>query len=124
MDCMRKAGRQRNYREHHHLHHSLALHDVRWNHRAVPHSRVVIGEHRNFGGNEEFLHGNGVEVVILDDPNCITLMARRIAERPELWSHLFGGVKNMRGMHEGCHAYFRRIEGLSQGKGFCPNLPE
>ena len=43
--------------------------------------RVVIGENRNFGGNEEFLRGNGGEVVILDDENVAALMARFIAER-------------------------------------------
>ena len=52
--------------------------------------RVVIGENSNFGGNEEFLRQNGVEVVILDDPKCTALMARFIAERPEVWNEDIG----------------------------------
>jgi cytosine/creatinine deaminase len=52
--------------------------------------RVVIGENRNFGGNEEFLRQRGVEVVILDNPRCVELMARCIAERPELWNEDIG----------------------------------
>ncbi len=49
-------------------------------------ARVVIGERRNFEGNAEFLSGRGVEVVLMDDADCIALMERFIAERPELWT--------------------------------------
>lgn len=48
-------------------------------------SRVVIGEDRNFSGNIDFLIERGVEVVLLNDQDCIALMSRFIAERPELW---------------------------------------
>jgi creatinine deaminase len=90
MDCLRKAGRQRSYRD-------TTIYTtlspcmmcsgtiVQFN---IP--RVVIGENRNFGGNEEFLRQRGVEVVILDDPRCVELMARCIAERPELWNEDIG----------------------------------
>ncbi len=47
--------------------------------------RVVIGEAENFPGNVEFLRERGVEVVLLDDGQCKALMARFIAERPDLW---------------------------------------
>lgn len=47
--------------------------------------RVVIGEDRNFPGNIDFLSERGVEVVLLNDQNCIELMSKFIAERPELW---------------------------------------
>lgn len=46
---------------------------------------IVIGEARNFPGNVEFLRQHGVDLVVLDDPDCIALMARFIKERPELW---------------------------------------
>ncbi len=52
--------------------------------------RVVIGENRNFGGNEDFLRSHGVEVVVLDDEKCTALMARFIAERPEIWNEDIG----------------------------------
>ena len=47
--------------------------------------RVVIGEARNFPGNEEFLRGHGVEVIVLDDPDCTQMMGEFIAEHPDLW---------------------------------------
>ena len=47
--------------------------------------RVVIGEDKNFRGNLDFLRERGVEVVLLDDPDCIALMKKFIAERPDLW---------------------------------------
>lgn len=47
--------------------------------------RVVVGEARNFPGNIDLLRDRGVEVVLLDDPECIALMGRFIRERPDLW---------------------------------------
>ncbi len=48
--------------------------------------RVVVGEDRNFEGNAHFLAERGVEIVLLEDTECIALMARFIAERPTLWN--------------------------------------
>ncbi len=53
--------------------------------------RVVVGEARNFPGNPGFLSSRGVEVRVLDDADCIALMARFIAERPELWDEDIAG---------------------------------
>lgn len=47
--------------------------------------RVVIGEDENFPGNIDFLREHGVQVVLLDDAPCKSLMSRFIAERPDLW---------------------------------------
>lgn len=47
--------------------------------------RVVIGEDENFAGNIDFLKSRGVEVTLLDDPDCKELMSRFIGERPDLW---------------------------------------
>ena len=86
MDCLRKAGRQKSYR-------GMTLYTslspcmmcsgtiVQF---GIP--RVVIGDTKNFGGNEEFLRSRGVEVVVADDADCIALMNRFIAEKPELWA--------------------------------------
>ena len=86
MDALRKAGRQKTYRD-------TVLYTtlspcmmcsgtiVQF---GIP--RVVIGENKTFGGNEEFLRQHGVEVVIADDPDCIALMERFIREKPELWA--------------------------------------
>ena len=48
-------------------------------------SRVVIGEARTFYGGHDWLAENGVEVVLLDDHECVDLMSRFIAEKPEVW---------------------------------------
>lgn len=53
--------------------------------------QVVIGEEENFSGNADFLRERGVEVTILDDPACKSLMARFIAEKPELWDEDIAG---------------------------------
>ena len=53
--------------------------------------RVVIGEARNFPGNPDFLRRNAVRADILDDRDCVALMARFIRERPELWDEDIAG---------------------------------
>lgn len=47
--------------------------------------RVVIGEAKNFPGNEDFLRDHGVEVVVLGDPDCTEMMSEFIAAHPDLW---------------------------------------
>ena len=48
--------------------------------------RVIIGENRTFMGGEELLRSRGVEVVVLDDAECIELMEDFIAREPALWN--------------------------------------
>ncbi len=52
--------------------------------------KVVIGENKNFLGSEELLKKNGVEVLVLDDKNCIFLMEKFIKEKPEIWNEDIG----------------------------------
>lgn len=52
--------------------------------------RVVVGENRTFLGAEDHLRANGVEVEVVDDPECVDLMTRFIADNPELWSEDIG----------------------------------
>lgn len=52
--------------------------------------RVVIGEHRTFLGAEDLLRQHGVEVTVLDDARCVTLMTEFIAEHPTLWNEDIG----------------------------------
>lgn len=52
---------------------------------------VVIGESQNFPGNIDLLRARGVEVRVLNDPDCVQLMARFIRERPELWDEDVAG---------------------------------
>ena len=52
--------------------------------------RVVIGENRTFLGGEDLLRSRGVEVVVLDDTECIELMREFIAARPDVWNEDIG----------------------------------
>ena len=52
--------------------------------------RVVLGENSTFLGAEDLLRQHGVEVVVLDDPECVEMMTRFIAEHPELWHEDIG----------------------------------
>ena len=52
--------------------------------------RVVIGENQTFYGGEELLRSRGVEVVVLDDPECTRMMTDFIAAQPSLWNEDIG----------------------------------
>jgi len=85
MDCLRKAGRQRSYK-------GMTLYTtlspcMMCSGTVIQFGieRVVIGEDVNFEGNPQFLRDRGVEVVIANDADCIVLMKKFIAEKPELW---------------------------------------
>lgn len=52
--------------------------------------RVVIGENRTFRGPEDYLRSRGVDVAVVDDPECVRLMREFIAARPELWNEDIG----------------------------------
>lgn len=49
----------------------------------IPH--VIIGENRNFTGDEDLLRSRGVKVDVLNDETCIALMRDFIANNHDLW---------------------------------------
>jgi cytosine deaminase len=51
---------------------------------------VVIGESENFVGGHGWLEELGVEIVLLEDAACITLLKTFIDEHPELWHEDIG----------------------------------
>ncbi|MEU1262878.1 nucleoside deaminase [Streptomyces cellulosae] len=53
-------------------------------------SRVVVGEAVTFHGGHDWLAEHGVEVVVLDDPECVTMMREFTARNPELWGEDIG----------------------------------
>jgi cytosine/creatinine deaminase len=52
--------------------------------------KVIIGENKTFQGPEDYVRSRGVELVILNLDECITLMEDFIAARPELWNEDIG----------------------------------
>ncbi len=52
--------------------------------------KVVIGENKTFQGPESYLRERGVELEIVDSPECIAIMDKFIKEKPELWNEDIG----------------------------------
>ncbi len=91
MDCFRKAGRRSRYD-------GITLYTtlspcMMCSGTIVQFGvkKVVVGEDRKFPGNIEFLRSHGVEVRLLNDADCISLMERFIKERPDLWDEDIAG---------------------------------
>lgn len=53
-------------------------------------SRVVIGEAVTFHGGHDWLAEHGVEIVLLDDPECIAMMRDFVERHPQLWNEDIG----------------------------------
>ena len=52
--------------------------------------RVVVGENRTFQGPEEYLRARGVELQILDHPDCVQMMLEFIRANAALWHEDIG----------------------------------
>ena len=52
--------------------------------------RIIIGENRNFMGAEDLFRQRGIEVTVLNDPDCIALMRDFIQNHPDLWNEDIG----------------------------------
>lgn len=52
--------------------------------------KVIVGESRTFSGAREFMESHGVEVIDLDNKECIEMMEKFIAEKPALWNEDIG----------------------------------
>jgi cytosine deaminase len=92
MDCLENAGRlqARDYRRSV-LYSTLSPCDMCSGTAllyGIP--RIVIGENRTFQGPEDYVRSRGIQLEIIDDPQCIELMRQFIAARPELWNEDIG----------------------------------
>lgn len=52
--------------------------------------RVIVGENSTFVGGEDYLRSRGVEVVVLDNQECIDMMDTFIAAHPDIWNEDIG----------------------------------
>jgi cytosine/creatinine deaminase len=52
--------------------------------------KIVIGENQNFRGPEDYLRSQGVELEVVNDPNCIEIMTKFIEDHPNLWHEDIG----------------------------------
>lgn len=90
IDCLRNAGRVGNYK-------GVTLYST-----LMPCylcagavvqfgiKKVIVGESRTFPGAVEFMRSHGVEVIDMDDKECVEMMERMIREKPELWNEDIG----------------------------------
>ncbi|WP_406124696.1 nucleoside deaminase [Streptomyces canus] len=53
-------------------------------------SRVVVGEATTFHGGHDWLAEHGVQIVLVDDPECVQLMRDFIEKNPALWNEDIG----------------------------------
>ena len=52
--------------------------------------KVIIGENITFKGPEEYIKFRGVEIELLNEPDCVKLMNDFILENPLLWNEDIG----------------------------------
>jgi cytosine deaminase len=89
-DAFRRAGRQRSYRD------TILVATIApcWYCsglvRQFKIGTVVIGESVNFPGAIAWLLEQKVEVIDLNSPACVTLLADYIAAHPQVWSEDIG----------------------------------
>lgn len=88
--CIRNAGRRRDW-------HTLTLASTlspcaMCTGTSILHKipRVIIGEHENFLGREDWMKAEGVEIILANDPRCIALMRDFIRDHPDLWNEDIG----------------------------------
>lgn len=89
-DAFRKAGRQRSYRD------TIMVTTLSpcWYCSGLVKQfgigTVVMGESVNFHGGHEWLREQGVEVVDLNDDDCIRLLGDYISAHPQVWNEDIG----------------------------------
>jgi cytosine/creatinine deaminase len=89
-DAFRNAGRQRSYKD---TTMATTLSPCWYCSGLVRQfgiGRVVIGEDVNFHGGQEWLAEHGTDVVVLNDPDLIAMMADYIRLNPEVWNEDIG----------------------------------
>lgn len=51
---------------------------------------VIVGENKTFQGEESLLRSKGIDVTVLQNERCITLMKEFIEAKPQLWNEDIG----------------------------------
>jgi cytosine deaminase len=99
IDCLKAAGRQKSYKDT--VLYSTLMPCYLCSGAVVQFGirKVIVGEATTFPGGEsrhspqkspDFLRSHGVEVINLNDRECIEMMQQFIREHPELWNEDIG----------------------------------
>jgi creatinine deaminase len=89
-DAFRNAGRQRSYRDKIMVTTLAPCWYCSGLVRQFGIGIVVVGESVNFTGGIQWLRENGVEVIDLNSPACIEMLADYIAAHPDIWHEDIG----------------------------------
>ena len=92
IDCLRNAGRVGTANLHRATLYSTLMPCYLCSGAAVQFGikKVIVGESRNFPGGPEFMRSHGIEVIDLDLPECVEIMAKFIQDQPSLWNEDIG----------------------------------
>lgn len=52
--------------------------------------RVIVGENQNFMGAEALFRQNGIELIVLNDSECIQMMSDFVRQHADLWNEDIG----------------------------------
>ena len=52
--------------------------------------RVIVGENQTFRGPEDYLRSRGVDVQVVNNPDCVLLMKNFIRDHPTIWNEDIG----------------------------------
>ena len=52
--------------------------------------KVIVGENQTFMGEEDWLKSKGIDLDVWQDPTCVDMMTKFIAEHPDLWNEDIG----------------------------------
>ena len=89
-DAFRNAGRQRSYREMIMVTTLAPCWYCSGLVRQFGFGRLVVGDTRNFQGGIEWLRSLGIQVVVLDSEECVSMMADYIRDHPDVWKEDIG----------------------------------
>ena len=89
-DAFRKAGRQRSYRDKIMVTTLAPCWYCSGLIRQFGIGTVVVGESVNFRGGIDWLVENGIAVIDLHSKECAQILAKYIADHPEIWNEDIG----------------------------------
>ena len=92
IDCLRNAGRLGAAALHRGVLYSTLMPCYLCSGAAVQFGikKVIVGDDRNFPGAPEFMRSHGIEVTVLNVPECVEIMAKFVIDQPELWNEDIG----------------------------------
>lgn len=90
MDCMNNAGRIGSYKDTVMYSTLMPCYMCAGTIVQFKIPKVIVGESKTFSGAREFMESHGVEVIDLENKECIDMMTQFILDKPELWNEDIG----------------------------------